>query len=99
MNHETLARVQLENQKQNLQEEMHFLKEIHSQEIEEIKQTNVMDTSLDPKHFFKHELSNAVKNIREEYEQINQQQRTELESWYRMKVTQAVGNLLLIDKD
>jgi hypothetical protein len=32
-----------------------------------------------------------VKNIRQEYEQLNQQQRNELQSWYRTKVTEAVG--------
>ncbi|UJR26173.1 hypothetical protein I4U23_007517 [Adineta vaga] len=90
LDHETIARVQLENEKQSLEEEINFLKQIHAQEIEELKHANLIGTALDPSNFFKHELSNAIRDIREEYEQLNSQQRNELESWYRMKVTQAV---------
>ncbi len=91
LDHETIARVQLENEKQSLEEEINFLKQIHSQEIEELKQANLIGTALDPANFFKHELSNAI-----EYEQLNNQQRNELESWYRIKVTQAVRYLLYV---
>ncbi|CAF1621388.1 unnamed protein product, partial [Didymodactylos carnosus] len=90
LDQETISRVQLENEKQSLEEEINFLKQIHVQEIEELKQINLTGTALDPSNFFKHELSNAIRDIREEYEQLNNQQRTELESWYRIKVTQAV---------
>ncbi|CAF1508382.1 unnamed protein product, partial [Didymodactylos carnosus] len=86
LDQETISRVQLENEKQSLEEEINFLKQIHVQEIEELKQTNLTGTALDPSNFFKHELSNAIRDIREEYEQLNNQQRTELESWYRIKV-------------
>jgi hypothetical protein len=92
--HETLIRIELENAKQTLEDEIHFLKKIHSEEIEELKQMNIIGTTLDPTKFFKNELSNAVKNIREEYEQLNQQQRTELQTWYQVKVTQAVGSFV-----
>ena len=90
LDHETIARVQLENEKQSLEEEINFLKQIHAQEIEELKHANLIGTALDPANFFKHELSNAIRDIREEYEQLNNHQRSELESWYRLKVTQAV---------
>ena len=90
LDHETIARVQLENEKQSLEEEINFLKQIHAQEIEELKHANLVGTALDPANFFKHELSNAIRDIREEYEQLNNHQRGELESWYRLKVTQAV---------
>ncbi|CAF0755575.1 unnamed protein product [Rotaria sordida] len=93
LDQETIARVQLENEKQSLEEEINFLKEIHAQEIEELKQANLIGTALDPANFFKHELSNAIRDIREEYEQLNNQQRNELESWYRLKVTQAVQEI------
>ncbi|CAF5225422.1 unnamed protein product, partial [Rotaria magnacalcarata] len=65
----------------------------HAQEIEELKQANLVGTALDPANFFKHELSSAIRDIREEYEQLNNQQRGELESWYRLKVTQAVQEI------
>ncbi|CAF3670994.1 unnamed protein product [Rotaria socialis] len=93
LDHEIITRVQLENQKQNLEKEIEFLKEIHLHEIEEMKQLNFVDTTLDPTRFFKHELANAVKNIRKDYEQLNDQQRNELELWYQIKVTQAVQEI------
>ena len=93
LDHETIARVQLENEKQSLEDERTFLKDIHSEEMEELKQTNLIGSTLDSTKFFKNELSNAVKNIREEYEQLNLQQRNELE-W---KVTQTVRYLYLKD--
>lgn len=96
LDQETIARVQLENEKQSLEEEINFLKQIHAQEIEELKHANLIGTALDPSNFFKHELSNAIRDIREEYEQLNNQQRNELESWYRIKVTQAVRCFNLI---
>ncbi len=95
LDHETITRIELENQKQSLEDEIYFLKKIHSEEIEELKQMNIVGTTLDPTNFFKHELSNAVKNIRQEYEQLNQQQRTELQTWYQVKVTQAVRSIVL----
>jgi intermediate filament protein if len=98
LDHETIARVQLENEKQSLEEEINFLKQIHAQEIEELKQANLVGTALDPSNFFKHELSNAIRDIREEYEQLNNSQRNELEGWYRIKVTQAVSDLFIIDR-
>ncbi|CAF4506452.1 unnamed protein product [Rotaria sp. Silwood2] len=79
LDHEIISRIELENQNHDLEKEIQFLKEIHLQEIEELKQINLNDTILDPTKFFQHELSNAIKNIRQEYEQLNYQQRHELE--------------------
>lgn len=93
LDHETIARVELENHKQTLEDEIHFLKKVHAEEIEELKQMNLIGTSLDPTKFFKNELSNAVQHIREEYEHLNQQQRIELQTWYQTKVTQAVSSI------
>ena len=93
LDHETIVRVELENQKQTLEDEIHFLKKIHAEEVEEYKQMNLIGTNLDPRQFFQNELSNAVQHIREEYEHLNDQQRTELQTWYQMKVTQAVRSI------
>lgn len=94
LDQETIARIQLENEKQSLEEEINFLKQVHEQEIEELKHANLIGTALDPANFFKNELSSAIRDIREEYEQLNNHQRNELESWYRLKVTQAVSHSL-----
>lgn len=90
LDQETIARIELENSKQTLEDEIHFMKKIHAEEVEELKQMNIIGTNLDPTRFFQNELINAVQQIREEYEQLNDQQRTELQTWYQMKVTQAV---------
>lgn len=90
LDQETIARIHLENQKQTLEEEKHFLQQIHSEEIEECKQGLLMDTTLNPTKFFRNQLAEAVKSIRDEYEQLNHQQQEELQAWYQRKVSQAV---------
>jgi GTP1/Obg family GTP-binding protein len=91
LDHETTARVRLQQVKQSLEQEIHRLKATHAQTMDELRQAKRVTDELDPAHFFRGELADAVRNIREEYEQLNHQQRTELESWYRMKVAQAVS--------
>ncbi len=86
LENEMKQRLMLENDKQSLEEELVFLKEIHSKEIDELKHLSLQESGIDPTMFFKSELSNAIKEIREEYEHLNQSQRAELEGWYRIKV-------------
>jgi len=81
-------RLMLENDKQSLEEELIFLKEVHTKEIEELKHLQFQQQGLDPALFFKNELSHAIKEIRDEYESLNQSQRSELEGWYRIKVSE-----------
>ena len=83
---ETLQRVQLENEKNGLEEELSFLRQMHAQELEDLRQKSFLDVGLDSSQFFKSELANAIREIRNEYEQINSNQRAEMEQWYRMKI-------------
>lgn len=83
---ETLQRVQLENEKNGLEEELSFLRQRHAQELEELRANSFLDVGLDSSQFFKSELANAIREIRNEYEQINSNQRAEMEQWYRMKI-------------
>lgn len=83
---EMKQRLMLENDKQMLEEELLFLKEIHAKELEEIKQLALKDSGIDPAQYFKDELATAIREIRVEYETLNQFQRTELERWYKVKV-------------
>jgi len=83
---EMKSRLMLENDKQSLEEELIFLKEIHAKEIEELKQMQFQNQGIDPAVFFKNELGNAIREIRDEYESLNQSQKAELEGWYRLKV-------------
>lgn len=86
LENEMKQRLILENDKQSLEEELLFLKEVHAKEIEELKHLALHDSGIDPSMFFKSELSSAIKEIREEYENLNVSQRNELEGWYRLKV-------------
>lgn len=83
---ETKQRLMLENDKQSLEEQLLFLKEIHAKEIEELKHLSLHESGIDPTAFFKNELASAIKDIREEYETLNQTQRNDLERWYRLRV-------------
>jgi chromosome segregation ATPase len=83
---ETLQRVQLENEKNGLEEELSFLRQRHAQELDELRQNSFLDVGLDSSQFFKSELATAIREIRTEYEQINNNQRADMEQWYRMKI-------------
>ncbi len=83
---ENVQRVQLENEKHSLEEEVSFLKQLQAQELEDLRASSFMDCGIDSSQFFKSELANAIREIRNEYEQINNNQRTEMEHWYSMKV-------------
>ena len=78
--------MQLENEKNGLEEELSFLRQMHAQELEDLRQKSFLDVGLDSSQFFKSELANAIREIRNEYEQINGNQRAEMEQWYRMKI-------------
>jgi len=86
LENEMKQRLILENDKQSLEEELLFIKEVHNKELEEMKQLAIQESGFDPSLFFKSELSNAIRQIRDEYETLSQAQRSELEGWYRLKV-------------
>jgi intermediate filament protein if len=86
LENEMKHRLSLENDKQSLEEELLFIKEIHAKEIEELKHLSMVDAGLDPAVFFKSELATSIREIREEYEKLNQTQKNEMEGWYRLKV-------------
>lgn len=90
LDHETIRRIQFENQKQNLQNEIQFLNDIHFKQIEELKQMNSCDRNND---FLRNQLAQTIRNIRHEYEQLNNQQKNDLQLWYHDKVSQAVRNV------
>ena len=84
---EMKQRLSLENDKQGLEEELVFVREMHSKELEEMKTKALRDIGLDPSQFFKSELANAIRNIRDEFEALGVSQRNELDAWFRLKVT------------
>uniref|UniRef100_A0A0N4ZIU4 PDZ domain-containing protein n=1 Tax=Parastrongyloides trichosuri TaxID=131310 RepID=A0A0N4ZIU4_PARTI len=83
---ETLNKIDYQNQVQTLLEEIRFITEANEQEIIDLQNMAYRDTTTENREYFKQELVSAIKDIREEYDQICEAQRTEMESWYRIKV-------------
>ena len=81
------ARIMLENDKQALEEQLAFIKNVHTKELDELKMQAFRDTGINPEEFFHNELANAIREIRREYEAASQAQRAELDRMYRVKVT------------
>lgn len=46
--------------------------------------------SLDPSHFFRNELAQAIRDIRQEYEALNEQQRADLHNRYMMSYNELI---------
>ena len=80
----TLNRVRLENEKQTLEEQIPFLNAVHEQEIAELKSLQA-GAHIDPAQFYRHELERAIRDIRGDFEQLNETQKRELEEWYKIK--------------
>ena len=95
---EMKQRLSLENDKQSLEEELLFLRDMHAKEIDEIKSASWRQEAAnananqlqpvgggDPAMFFRSELATAIKRIRDDYDAFNRAQRTELEGTFRVK--------------
>jgi hypothetical protein len=66
-------------------EELEFLRRVHDQEVKEL-QTLLSSQPADTKDFFKNELALAIRDIKDEYENISHQGKADMESWYKLKV-------------
>lgn len=89
LDQETLRRVKLENEKQTLEEQIPFLQAVHEQEMAELRLLQ-SGAQLDPTQFYKHELERAIRDIRSDFEELNEQQKRELEEWYKVKTEEIV---------
>lgn len=85
LDQETLSRIDFQNQVQTLMEELEFLRRVHDQEVKELQALLSREPS-DTREFFKNELALAIRDIRGEYDIIAQQNKTDMESWYKLKV-------------
>jgi intermediate filament protein if len=86
LDQETLNRIDYQNQVQTLLEEIEFLRRVHDQEIRELQSLAVRDTTAENREFFKNELAMAIRDIRAEYDQVATQNKSDVESWYKLKV-------------
>lgn len=80
-----MGRIDFQNQVQTLMEELEFLRRVHDQEVKEL-QALLSREPQDTRDFFKNELALAIRDIRNEYDIIQQQNKADMESWYKLKV-------------
>ena len=73
-----------QNEVQTLEEQIAFLKAVHEQEVAELSRLQTI-VGFDLAGFYRTELERAVRDIRGDFEQLNQEQKRELEEWYRIK--------------
>lgn len=81
LDQETLGRIDLQNQAQTLLEEINFLRRSHDQEIQDLQAMAARDTTGENREYFRNELASAIQEIRNEYDQLTNTQRTDIESW------------------
>jgi intermediate filament protein if len=86
LDQETLNRIDYQNQVQTLLEEIDFLRRSHDQEIKDLQAMAARDTTNENREFFRNELAQAIREIREEYDNLNNANRNDIESWYKLKV-------------
>ncbi|KAL7672047.1 hypothetical protein ACOME3_006945 [Neoechinorhynchus agilis] len=80
---ESLARVQLQNDLQTLEDQLSFLRAVHEDEINELKALCV--PSIDTSQFYRAELTKAISDIRRDFDQLNRAQQIEMEEYYKVK--------------
>jgi intermediate filament protein if len=90
LDEETINRIDFQNQVQTLMEELEFLRRVHDQETKEL-QALLSTQPADTKEFFKNELALAIRDIRTEYEAISTQAKSDMESWYKLKVSEVAA--------
>jgi len=86
LDNETLAHIDAENRRQTLEEELEFLKQVHEQEMKELAALAYRDTTAENRDFWKNEMGNALREIQQTYDEKMDAMRTEMETYYNMKV-------------
>jgi hypothetical protein len=59
-------------------------------DLNELRSKTVVDVNLDPSHFFRNELAQAIRDIRNEFEALNDQQRADLHNRYMMSYNELI---------
>ncbi|CAF0905816.1 unnamed protein product [Brachionus calyciflorus] len=83
---ETLKRLQFQNEKDLLSEELDYINKIHQQEMDELRRKMFYDPGVDSSQFFKSELTNAIREIRQEFDKKNAEQHCDIEQWYKIQI-------------
>jgi len=87
---ETFVKSSLDTEKMALEDELAMLKQMHEADLNELRSKTVVDVNLDPSHFFRNELAQAIRDIRNEFEALNEQQRADLHNRYMMSYNELI---------
>jgi len=86
LDNETLLRISAENRCITLEEELEFLKAVHEQELRELSQLIYRDTTIEHREFWKNEMGQALREIQDMYDDKMDAMKTELETFYTLKI-------------
>lgn len=86
LDYETLKRVQLEGEKDELNEEYNYTKKIHEIRLNELREKILSDQRPDTSKDFKTNLAQAIRQIRNEFEKVNNERRNELKLQHDIKI-------------
>ncbi|XP_050986543.1 glial fibrillary acidic protein [Labeo rohita] len=81
----TAARIALEKQLENLEVELEFLRRVHKEEIEELMKQIYAAHATAADAYTLPDLSNALKQIQHQYDDIAAKNLQEMDSWYKTK--------------
>jgi len=85
---EVVSRIELESQLQSRDDEIQFLKDTYEEKIKIFMETDVGEYQ----EYFSSELAMAIRDIRAEYEAINEAQRgADTEGWYKAKFSEMMA--------
>jgi len=86
LDNETLMHLNAENQRQALEDELEFLKQLHEQELKELAALAYRDTTNENREFWKNEMGNALRDLQRVYDEKMDGIRDDMEAFYNMKV-------------
>lgn len=86
LDNETLLHADAENQRQALEDELEFLKNLHEQELKELAALAYRDTTSENREFWKNEMGGALRDIQRIYDDKMDAIRNDMETFYNMKV-------------
>lgn len=86
LDNESLNHIDAENRRQTLEEEIEFMKQVHEQEMKELAALAYRDTTAENREFWKSEMSQALREIQETYDEKLDSMRGELEGYYNFKI-------------
>ena len=73
-----------------LDDELSMIKQVHETELNDLRSKTVLDVNLDPSHFFRNELAQAIRDIRNEFEALSDQRRADLHNRYLLTYNELI---------